>query len=162
MEAIREELESLAQIFGESNRMDSMWSGGGPVGSSNSSVIRGEIEKFAKMGQHSTPSIPYPQAQQELPPQIEPGIQNPLTPEELKLLEGIPINPQPVPIPNYQPPPQSNEGQLEFNFDRKEQEITNDILKDISKKLSRVIDLLSSKENVTKLKTEEKRIRPIS
>lgn len=143
-----EELEALAQIFGDSKRMDSMWHEQ-PVGATNANSIRGEIERLDAMRRQQSPSfIP----QQQLPSQVEPGIQNPLTPEELKLIQGATVESVPQPSQFIHPQPQLvDEGQLEFNFNRTEQQKTNELLAEISKKLTKVLDALNSKENVTKL-----------
>lgn len=61
----------------------------------------------------------------------------------------------PAPVPQYAPLP-VDEGQLEFRFDQSEQQKTNSLLEDISRKLTKLISLLEPKtaqtENVTKLK----------
>lgn len=49
-----------------------------------------------------------------------------------------PINPTPKPI--------IDDGQLELPFNQSKQDITNDLLKEISRKLSKVIDFLEKKE----------------
>lgn len=61
------------------------------------------------------------------------------------------VHPQP-----YYPQPQVDNGQLEFAFDQSEQQKTNSLLEDISRKLTKLISMLQDKdkpkENVTKLK----------
>lgn len=133
----REELEALAAIFGESNRMDGMWAEK-PVGSNDSNVIRSEIEKLARSNSQQRAQQSVPVTNQEIPPAMAPQIQ-PLTQEEIQLLQQGQATPPPA-------NPNPNEQQLEFNFSRKEQEVTNELLENISKKLTKLISILSSKD----------------
>ncbi len=74
--------------------------------------------------------------------------------------QNIPANPQP-----YYPPAQPvDNGQLEFKFDQSEQQKTNGLLEEISRKLTKLISLLepnvkAQTEHVTKLKVTKEPVQ---
>jgi hypothetical protein len=77
-------------------------------------------------------------------------------PAEPQFIADVPYAPSTT-IPDFPIPitptavPQPSDGQLEFKFDAKEQNITNDLLKEISKKMSKIIDLLE-REDINEVK----------
>lgn len=70
-----------------------------------------------------------------------------------------------APLPQYHPPAPVDNGQLEFQFDQSEQQKTNSLLEDISRKLTKLIGLLEPKtapaENVTKLKVTKDPVQEV-
>jgi hypothetical protein len=74
-------------------------------------------------------------------------------PAESQFIADVPYVPTPtyIPTPITTAVPQPDNGQLEFKFDAKEQNITNDLLKEISKKMSKIIDLLE-REDINEVK----------
>lgn len=154
----QQELDALGAILGQSAQIDSMWKER-PVGSIDSSVIRGEIVKNYNNRRQSPPSQPLP-----IPPTspISPEIVNPLTPDELKIIGNVPLIPEmstgtppPVPFQPLQTPVEASP-QMEFNFDPSKQDVMIDLLREISKKLTKVIDSLSSKqEDAVRLKAKK-------
>lgn len=65
-------------------------------------------------------------------------------------------------VPMVEPNIFPQEAQLELNFNKSEQQKTNELLTEISKKLSKVIDLLQKSDKVVKLdakKQEETKVR---
>lgn len=81
----------------------------------------------------------------------------------------IDYNPYPTHIPAapqpYYPPAPVDNGQLEFQFDQTEQQKTNFLLEEISRKLTKLIGLLEPKtapaENVTKLKVTKDPVQEV-
>lgn len=84
-------------------------------------------------------------------------------PPQMNVIDYNPY-PQPAPQPYYPPAPVDN-GQLEFKFDQSEQQKTNSLLEDISRKLTKLIGLLEPKtaptENVTKLKVTKDPVQEV-
>lgn len=80
-----------------------------------------------------------------------------------------PTPPHPIELPPQQyqsPPPPVNDGQLEFKFDQTAQQKTNELLEDISRKLTRLMGMLehnsnAQTENVTKLKITKDSIQEV-
>lgn len=77
-------------------------------------------------------------------------------------VEYVPQITPSTPAPSTPPPPlgiasvaqeETNDDQLVFNFNPSEQQVTNDLLREISKKLSNVISLLE--ENVSSKQTKK-------
>ena len=170
----REELESLAQIFGNAKNMDNMWVER-PVGmAGDSNSIRGEIERYAQMGRQSPP---HPQTQstpvQQIPPQFQPPQIDPATglPVDISRELGssaIPEQQYPIPTHNYNPIPTHgnpessalDKNQMEFNFNLTEQQTTNEYLSKIYTKQDKILGVLTKilkvienkNERITKLK----------
>ena len=176
----REEVEALAQIFGDAKRMDNMW-GERPVGMlGDSNVIKGEIENFAR-----SQSPPQPQTQsipvQQAPPQFQPPELDPVTglPVDIAQELGSAATPfhndstvpfqdvvnQPIPTHYHNPIPTHGGGdssaldsfdpnQMEFDFNLSEQKITNDYLKKITSNQDKILSVLTKLLKVLDKKDE--------
>tara|TARA_R110002110_G_scaffold63454_3_gene176470 strand:+ start:3321 stop:3839 length:519 start_codon:yes stop_codon:yes gene_type:complete len=128
-------------LFGESRNIEKMTSENTVVGGSSvdgSSKIKAALEQ----AQHAV-RAQRPPPTQYIPPEYIEDIQHVPQPVErvpdVELPQYIPT--QPSITPNIQ---SVDDGQLMFSFDKKEQQITNDHLKDISDKLSKIITFLNT------------------
>lgn len=89
--------------------------------------------------------------------QMHPPMPSHSYPEIPSMIPNVPVQQVQLPPPTiYQQPTQIiDNAQMELNFEPKKQDITNDLLKEISTKLTKVINLLekqNKKEEVIKLK----------
>lgn len=128
-------------LFGESRTIEKMTGDNTVVGGSKddgSSKIKVALEK----AQHAV-RAQRPPAPQYIPPEYVQEVQHVPQPVErvpdIELPKYIPT--QPLISPGVPP---VDDGQLMFSFDKKEQQITNDHLKDISDKLSKIITFLDT------------------
>jgi hypothetical protein len=135
----------LAQpIYAESRSIEKMTSENPVLNGSfddGSSKIKRGLEQIQRNVQSQVPSRP---PTYQPPPQIQ---NNP--PPEI-------ILPPPNPIPDMDITSaimeDSNDGQMEFNFDLAEVKITNDLLRGINSKLSTIIQLLQTKNDKKRVK----------
>lgn len=118
-----EEIRALASIFGQSKQIDSMTLENHGT-AHNSDVMRREIENFARSsrGQHPSQMHSQPIPQQQAPVH----------------------QPQPPIAPVHPPQQMEDTGQLEFNFKQDELQETNKHLKEISIKLTKILDVLKT------------------
>lgn len=114
-------------------------------------------EQMVKQTHQPPQQVPhFPQHVPYFPPEV---------PHYQPIGDPVQVIPQPqihmVPNPvNHTPKlAETNNGQLEFNLTPDGQEITNKLLKEISIKLTKILDLLSSNKNVTKLNVEPTRVQ---
>ena len=128
-------------LFGESRMIEQMTSDNTVSGShiqDGSMKIKSALEQAQRQVQAHRPPPP-----QYAPPQYVPQEQF-VQPQQVPVVQPI-TNGVSTFTPQQFP---SDDGQMMFQFDKKEQSITNDLLKEISKKLTKVIDLLDKKERV--------------
>jgi hypothetical protein len=106
-------------------------------------------EQFVKSRSAPVQQVPfYPD---NMMPQLPDNIVNPYQ-EFLKYEQSV------LQQPSQRPQNYPLKDQLEFNLDPSQQEITNNLLKEISTKLTKLISLLQSDKDVTKLIPEQKRV----
>ena len=123
-------------LFGESRMIEQMTSDNTVSGShmqDGSMKIRSALEQAQRQVQAHRPP-------QYTPPQYIPQeqfVQPQVVPTQQPITNGV---------ATFTPFQSADEGQMMLQFDKKEQSITNDLLKEISKKLTKVIDLLDRKE----------------
>lgn len=135
MSNIPEEIEAMAFLIGQSNQIDSMMMERNKELVTDANTIKNQLNTYiqsVRQQQAPPPAAAYaPQIQQPAPP-ISPPVQQPV-------------------VVNY-PPPQDN-NQLELNLDPDRLDVIINLLKDISAKLTKQINLLQEKnENNNKEK----------
>lgn len=137
MNNIPEEIEAMAFLIGQSNQIDSMMMEKNKELVTDANTIKNQLNNYiqsVRQQQAPPPAAAYaPQIQQTLPVQpIQPPVQQ-------------------IPIVNYSPPQDNN--QLELNLDPDRLDVIINLLKDISAKLTKQINLLQEKnENNNKEK----------
>ncbi len=175
------ELEALTSfgvgMFADAKNYDSMVVERGTHNSTVSNDIKRsliEAERASRVQSPRPPTVPqYQPYQGEI---IDPYTGQPMVVPEIPQVQStyipgpgfvpnqpIPYSPQtqPVIVPNNTPHvqliPKVDDGQMEFDFSKKEQVITNELLEKIVKRLDKIINLFSKeKEEPIKLKSENK------
>lgn len=129
-------LASLAgPLFAESRNIEKM--------TSDNTVIGGHREDGSMKIRNALE-----QAQHLVRAQIPPPPQ-PIPAEFIQQVHAVYTSPT-APIPDYNqssnPPKPADQAQLEFSFDTSNQSVTNDLLREISKKLTKLIILIEKSE----------------
>ena len=127
MSNIPEEIEAMAFLIGQSNQIDSMMMERNKELVTDANTIKNQLNTYiqsVRQQQAPPPAAAYaPQIQQPAPP-ISPPVQQAV-------------------VTNYSLPPDNN--QLELNLDPDRLDVIINLLKDISAKLTKQINLLQEK-----------------
>ena len=117
-------------IFAESRLIESYTSNSpqydGRIDEGSMKIKRG-LEQMERQVRASAPTPPQYQQQYQPPPYAQ-----------------QPLQYLPPPMPYIPPTPPSSDGQLEFNFNLTEQKKTNDLLLEISRKISKLISCVEN------------------
>ena len=146
-------MEVAGPLFGESRMLEQMTSENTVVGGhrqDGSMKIRGALEQAQNLVRAQLPP----------PPQYVP-------PEYIQEAHVVPISPTfPASPNNYPPvlphtigifpPVHPDDGQMMLSFDQSTQKVTNDLLREISKKLTKIIGFLEEKDTIPKQKSNAK------
>jgi len=143
MQEIPEEIQAMAFLIGQSNQIDSMMTERNKELVTDSSTIKKGLDEYMRMsrGQH-------PQAIQQPVGVPAPAIGEPYNPAVHNQYindQFPPVQPIQAPMPQYYPPQsQKDENQLEFNLTPNQGDIIINLLKEISTKLTKQNNLLTS------------------
>ena len=153
-----DDFEALAQLAGplyQQSKLIEAYTSSNPIPNAMTDYGSNNIRMGLEQAKHlAQASVARPQ-----PSYVAPAPQSFIqaSPVAQDVVVGVAqFTPYPQPMPS---PPKEDNGQMEFQFNSSEQKITNDLLREISKKLSRLITLIersSGEDTPPKLKPNVK------